>query len=306
MTIPQLSHVPKETYQAPSIARRRLTVQDHGMQIAAQNSIDPRIAADIVAAIGLSNFGKCLDTALRKIVPFDLTAIFGYPIVAQPDLLHNGLGDVSPPEVMQVYVGGTYLLDAVYTACMRKVPEGLYRLSDLAPDEFFQGDYFNSAQVHPCISLETGALAEEICFLVPLPQGYYASYSLMRSNGKSAFNSHEFHILAAYAPLVSAAVIRQWGQLHPVENALNVSAEEPVESAFRTFARDTLSPREQAIVSLVLRGHSSTSIGLVLGIAEGTVKNHRKHIHFKLGISSQAELFALFLRHLEARRMAFT
>jgi DNA-binding CsgD family transcriptional regulator len=28
------------------------------------------------------------------------------------------------------------------------------------------------------------------------------------------------------------------------------------------------------------------------------VKNHRKHIDAKLGISSQAELFALFLRHV--------
>ena len=43
---------------------------------------------------------------------------------------------------------------------------------------------------------------------------------------------------------------------------------------------------------------SSDLVGLSLGIAEGTVKNHRKHIHAKLGISSQAELFALFLRHL--------
>ncbi len=46
---------------------------------------------------------------------------------------------------------------------------------------------------------------------------------------------------------------------------------------------------------MILRGHSSLSISLHLGIAEGTVKNHRKHLYFKLGISSQSELFHLFV-----------
>jgi hypothetical protein len=33
-----------------------------------------------------------------------------------------------------------------------------------------------------------------------------------------------------------------------------------------------------------------------LAVAEGTVKNHRKAIHRKLDVGSQAELFALFLQ----------
>ncbi len=270
-----------------------------------QNSIDPGVVGEIVLAVGRSGFGQSLDSALRRVVSFDLTAVISYPVSEQPNLLHDGLGNVSPPEVMEVYLGGSYLLDAVYTACMRKVPEGLYRLSELAPDEFFQGEYFNSAQVHPCISLETGALAEEITFLVPLPQGYYACYSLMRSNGSAVFNQQEFQALSAYAPIVAAAIIRQWGSVPAAEKGIPaISTEEPLELAFRTFAGRTLSPREQMIVSLVLRGHSSTSIALVLGIAEGTVKNHRKHIHSKLGISSQAELFSLFLDHLAAGKAA--
>jgi DNA-binding CsgD family transcriptional regulator len=66
-------------------------------------------------------------------------------------------------------------------------------------------------------------------------------------------------------------------------------------SAFSRFAADQLTPREQLIVSMILRGHSSLSISLHLGIAEGTVKNHRKHLYCKLGISSQSELFHLFV-----------
>jgi hypothetical protein len=48
----------------------------------------------------------------------------------------------------------------------------------------------------------------------------------------------------------------------------------------------------------VLRGHSSDSISQQLGIAQGTVKIHRKNIYNKLKISSQSELFSLFISSL--------
>jgi DNA-binding CsgD family transcriptional regulator len=49
------------------------------------------------------------------------------------------------------------------------------------------------------------------------------------------------------------------------------------------------------VVPLVLLGHSSESIGVAFGISPRTVKIHRKNIYAKLGIGSQAELFALFM-----------
>ncbi|MBT6825500.1 MAG: helix-turn-helix transcriptional regulator, partial [Rhodospirillales bacterium] len=49
------------------------------------------------------------------------------------------------------------------------------------------------------------------------------------------------------------------------------------------------------VVSLILRGYSSISIGSMLDISVSTVKVHRKNIYAKLHISSQAELFSLFL-----------
>ena len=47
------------------------------------------------------------------------------------------------------------------------------------------------------------------------------------------------------------------------------------------------------------RGHSTASVGLHLGISPTTVKTHRKHLYEKLGIGSQYELFAHFLRSLD-------
>jgi DNA-binding CsgD family transcriptional regulator len=51
-------------------------------------------------------------------------------------------------------------------------------------------------------------------------------------------------------------------------------------------------------VSYVLQGHSTESIARHLDISPGTVKIHRKNIYRKLGISTQAQLFASFLRSL--------
>lgn len=260
--------------------------------------IDTARVGEVIAQVGTDGFSAALDDAMRGVAPFDLSAIIVYPDEAHPLLLHDGLNAVSDAGAMEAYLGGTYLLDAVYAACKARIGEGLYRLADLAPDAFFEGEYFNSSQVHPCISLESGVLAEEIAFLIRFPAGHFGGYSLMRSNGRARFSDDEIMALAAYAPIVQAAVRRNWAGRDGARQAPTVGDTDVLEGDFQSFAADTLSPREQVIVSLVLRGHSSGSVGLRLGITEGTVKNHRKSIHTKLEISSQAELFAMFLRHL--------
>ena len=48
-------------------------------------------------------------------------------------------------------------------------------------------------------------------------------------------------------------------------------------------------------MTLILKGHSSYSIAATLGVSPNTVKVHRRQAYAKLNISSQAELFHLFL-----------
>ncbi len=59
-----------------------------------------------------------------------------------------------------------------------------------------------------------------------------------------------------------------------------------------------LTDREVRVINLVLHGHSSRMVADKLNISIETVKLHRKHAYAKLGISSQAELFHLFLDSL--------
>lgn len=256
----------------------------------------PKLVADTQG----DAFSGLLDQALQALVPFDQSCVFFYPAAGQPSLLHDNLQDVPEEGAMQRYINGTYLLDPVYTACADGRAAGLYRMAELAPDDFFTGEYFNSPDVHPCISMASGSLAEEIVFLSPLPGGAYAAYSLMRCNGSAVFSASEMAILRLCQPVLEALCQRHYAQLAALPEGGRAvrSIADQLEAAFAGFAADRLTAREQAIVGLILRGHSSLSIALNLDIAEGTVKNHRKHLYSKLGVGSQSELFHMFVNHL--------
>lgn len=270
------------------------------------SSRTPGIAAwhasipELVHDIGTTGFYAILDKRLRNLVYFDLSCIFVYRDDSMPRFIHDGLKNVLSPDIMENYLNGTYLFDAVYDACCRKVPQGLYRLKQLAPDDFFQGDYYNSPEFHPCISMETGTLSEEIVFLVPVGEVYLA-YSLLRQRLQPAFCAAEFELLTEVSLMVTAMLSKHWRHSCEEESKLANLEERNaahIGRAFETFATGIITSREQAIVSMILRGHSSLSTAQSLGISEGTVKNHRKNIYAKLRISSQTELFRTFIEHL--------
>jgi DNA-binding CsgD family transcriptional regulator len=245
-----------------------------------------------------------LDTAMRLVAPFDISVAFAYPEDRAPILLYDGLKNTASQSALEAYLRGTYLLDPFYLACSNQILPGLYRMAALAPDNFFHSDYYLSPAVHPCISMESGSLAEEIGFFAPLQAGFMATYSLMRSNGSEPFSELEFGRLLAIEPMVRFTLSRHWRSVSRVQDNIGHRTwsiqGEAMEQAFERFASDRLTQRQRLIVQLILRGHSNMSISLRLGITEGTVKIHRKAIYERLGISSQSELFSMFISFLIA------
>ncbi|MDA0702162.1 MAG: helix-turn-helix transcriptional regulator [Proteobacteria bacterium] len=65
--------------------------------------------------------------------------------------------------------------------------------------------------------------------------------------------------------------------------------------------RHLLTPREKDIVDLVLQGYPNAEIAKRLGIGIGTVRNHRYRLYFKLDITTERELFFLFIEFLLGR-----
>ncbi len=239
---------------------------------------------------------------LRHVAVFDLSGVFVFPYDARPLLLHDGYTRHVAPKAWAAYLGGAYLLDPFYVACNNRHPAGLWRMRDLAPDHFFDTQFSTSREVHPCVSTEEGSLVEEIGFLVPLEGGVTATYSLMRVKGHLGFSDAELENLRAYEPIVRAVIRSTWKR--EANRAFpHAGRDDLMEEAFGRLCADRLTLQQRNIVRLILRGHSNASIGESIGISEGTVRIHRKNIYKRLAISSQAELFRIFIDHLNQHKL---
>ncbi|WP_431068568.1 hypothetical protein [Sinorhizobium meliloti] len=117
--------------------------------------------------IGRPTLPEALDDMLARVAPFDLSAIFGFPFDSRPLLLHDGYRQHAEAAALKAYLDGAYLFDPFYTACTQNLPPGIWRMRELAPDEFFDSEFYSSREVHPCISMQAGSLVEEIGFLIP-------------------------------------------------------------------------------------------------------------------------------------------
>ncbi len=253
--------------------------------------------ARVIAAEDTTLFPAVLVQALRHVVPFDNSVFFTYRGQERPICPY----DTFTPEQRIVFVvdyqEGPYLLDPFYQAYLDRLEPGLYRLREIAPDRFYHSEYYRSYY------RRTG-LAEEIGFLVSLPHDMMLVISLMRAGSSSPFSNRDMNKLRRMEPVVHASAARHWRDMERLRSgpARVKAAQRPlglqVTSAFENFGEGVLTTREREVVRLVLRGHSSKSIGRQFGITTGTVKIHRKNIYAKLGISSQSELHSHFLSYL--------
>lgn len=248
----------------------------------------------VIAAIGSEAFAESLSNALKCVAPFDYTVVFGYLEAARPLDLFDDFPKGKRKIFVEDYQEGPYLLDPFYLASTTDMTPGLYRMRDIAPDRFYQGEYFRNYYI------QTG-LAEEIGYFVELPGGATLVVSLMRA--EKAFSAKEVRDFRRYWPVVRAACRQHWRDLSARFGEAGESARDPkmhnsVELAFLEFGEGTLTPREREVVEFTLKGHSADAVGRILNISPGTVRIHRRNIYAKLRIRSQGELFSKFIKTL--------
>jgi NarL family two-component system response regulator LiaR len=63
------------------------------------------------------------------------------------------------------------------------------------------------------------------------------------------------------------------------------------------FTIEPLTPREQQVLALLVKGRTNLQIGQELGITESTTKSHVSTIIAKLGVASRTEAVAMALKH---------
>lgn len=247
--------------------------------------------AAVVAALETPALPQTLTDLLRLVAPFTFTVMFGYRGTARPINLHDDFPQGKRRIFVTDYQAGPYLLDPFYQAAVRPALPGLYRLRDIAPDRFYQGEYFRNYYVR------TG-LAEEIGYVVDLPNSTTVVLSLMRA--ERPFSQKQVLALEAMFPLVATVARRQWAGLAQTFGEDGKATEQQglqrrVAYVFGSFGDGVLTPREREVAEFTLKGHSAESVGQLLGISPGTARIHRRNIYAKLRINSQGELFSRFL-----------
>ena len=247
--------------------------------------------ASAVDAIGAPDFMQALTAAVARAVAFDNAMLFAYKSGERPRGPYTDIADPGEARIVVAqYLLGPFLLDPFYSEVQQGRTDGTASLFEIAPDEFFKSEYYEQ-------HYRRTRITDEVGIFCALPDGAVLVYSVTRRHGGTVFSSVELATLRSLAPLVTALMLRHWSgaDLGFGPEAEPGRAPDPIGAALAALGEDVLTERQRQVVALVLKGHSTEAIAMTLAISADTVKVHRRQAYAKLGVSSQAELFAMFL-----------
>ena len=233
-----------------------------------------------IEALERPTFPEALGALLSLIAPFQMLNGFRYSKDGIAFDLHNEQASGKRAVIVDNYLAGTYILDPFYDAVRRDGAPRLLALKDLAPDNFRQSEYYRRHYY------ATG-IADEIGFVLGLAEGSVGIISLCRLDAAGPFTKQEIRSFESVAAIICPLAGRHWSSRLPPPRP-HVVTPAAIDHA-------ALTPREREIVTLILKGHSSISIAALLSVSPETIKVHRRRVYAKLNISSQAELFRVFL-----------
>ncbi|MBY4678168.1 helix-turn-helix transcriptional regulator [Marinobacterium arenosum] len=243
------------------------------------------LASLIEAGLSDQSLPMLLD-ALEQLVNASGSTLIVYPKGGQPYWPFRRLAAGQSPAVhIDRYVHGAYLLDPYYLMALEQQLEGPYAIREVAPGGFEQSEFYR-------LYYRQVNLADEICLIVQSGDGGNIQVSLSRHDANPRFAPQDKTRLATVFPLVRALLLNWWGQ-----DRAN-SLESHLDRALSNFGGSLLTLREMDILQLILRGNSIKAVAQRLEISPETVKRHRTNIYAKLDISSQSELFHLFIDSL--------
>ena len=263
-------------------------------------------SAAIVAQLGQPQLPELLVQAAALLVEFEFSVVFVYRGKAKPVHIYDSL----PAHVSRAgplnYTQSTYVLNPFYAAYLAGLKSGAYRMRDVAPDGFFDTASSANPQARRTSDEEIGYVTEgwpegrdELCIALTLPDGECAEISLSQESARGGFPDDALARLVPVIPFFEAAFRHYWQLARPAH--ATAVPDTATDDAFQAFGGKLLSPRERQLAQLLLRGHSTVSVALQLGISTTTVKTHRKNLYAKLGIATQFELFSRFLDTLKYR-----
>lgn len=255
--------------------------------------------AKLVDEIGTSSFMTTWEETVQLLTGFAYTVTFAYDASNTPLCLHHTFPKRQYSIHVTDYQMGPFFLDPLYKAAIDEMPAGVYRLAEVAPDQFYKSEYYKSYYI------QTGPV-DEIALFIEGNANWSIVTSLMRPKEAPTFSARDLKLLRCAGPLLCSISAAHWRSDPRLEitkpaPAQNQILRQTIENALQRLEIPALTPRETEIVGLVLQGHSSESIATILNISSGTVRIHRKNVYAKMRISSQRELFSAFMSFQDSR-----
>ena len=243
-----------------------------------------------ITALGSEGFAAALYEWLSHSYDIDNTTMLAYFQARKPQVLFTQSREPKVHERLEEdYLSGAYLLDPFHDLHVRRVPAGLYRLRDIAPDAFLRNEYFAAYY-------RRTTLIDEIAYVANPAEGVSVHVCLGRdASSARSFSQRDVEFAQKIAPIACALCEKQWSGLSSSGDYTDAALTERLIHALLDEHRISLSPRQAEVALLILRGHSTVSIALRLDLSPQTVKVFRKQLYRKCGISSQGELFSLIL-----------
>ncbi len=120
-----------------------------------------------------------------------------------------------------------------------------------------------------------------------------------QENGIISLNNNR---VLHWEKLGSQFAIAPCGTICVIETEALISKTRGFEETLQKFSKvHNMTERESSIVELVVRGFPNSGIAKKIGISPGTVRNHRHRMYNKLDITSERELFLIFIDLLLGR-----
>jgi len=219
------------------------------------------------------------------------TCLMAFHENAPPDILHHSMDAGTAGHYLDRYLAGPYLLDPLYQLAIQTKKAVACRFRDAIPDRFRSSEYYRQYY-------ERTHLRDELDFL--LPAGADDKLVLVIGRFHKRFNKTELRRMKSIEAVVFSTLAEIWKSWHgkSKEQQRDDRLHRRLTRCLAGFGAATLTRRERQITQLLLQGHSAKSVARELRIAPGTVMVHKRNLFAKLNITSQYELFSMFISEL--------
>ena len=245
--------------------------------------------AKMTAAIGSPHWFDSVLNLLGEVCAIDSGGVMVYHREQRPRRIVHRFNPQERALPEDAYLSGPYVLCPNYQLFAQGCPSGIYWLRDIAPDDFYESEFYR-------VFYSQIGLSDSIDLLWRINDDTALNIFIERSIRHAKFQLEDMVAINMLLPLVFASAAKHHElTLATSQRDIDTLTHRKVQSTIENFASSLLTQRERQVLFYMISGYSSALTAQRLNTTEGTIKIHRKNIHRKLDISSQAELFSLFI-----------